>query len=339
VSCTYTNTSPDLSVVKSDDPDPVVAGTQLTYTVVATNNGPPDATGVVVTDTLDPNTTFVSTSLGGACTHVAGVVTCNLGNMANGESVEFTITVLVSPGAPVGTDTLNNIVDIDGDQPDWNPSNNHDEEPTSVISELDLTITKTDGGAQPVVGGGTFTYTLGIDNLGPSDAQEDATVIDVLPPEIVFSSFGTLPVGVTCSPPVGQTITCTIVKGLLEVSDPVVSIPIIVSIAAGTTVPSVINKTIVTSPDDEAPCVVTPTNITCNPADTNNYAQVITPLTQVAGIVVTVPQPPAPVQVTALAFTGSDSGRMVLFGAMFVGVGAIFLLASRRRRKKAGLGL
>ena len=39
------------------------------------------------------------------------------------------------------------------------------------------------------------------------------------------------------------------------------------------TVPMV-NKVIVTSPDDEAPCTVTPTDITCDPADTNNYDDV-----------------------------------------------------------------
>ena len=126
-------------------------------------------------------------------------------------------------------------------------------EPLTVTS-VDLSITKTDGGAVPVAGDGTFTYTLTIDNLGPSDAQNDATVVDVLPAEITFASFGVVPVGVTCAPPVGQTITCTIAKELLEVSDDVVQIPIQVSVQAGTTVASITNKAIVSSPDDEAPC-------------------------------------------------------------------------------------
>jgi uncharacterized repeat protein (TIGR01451 family) len=42
----------DLRVSKSDSDDPVVAGEALTYTIVVENNGPSDATGVVVTDTL-----------------------------------------------------------------------------------------------------------------------------------------------------------------------------------------------------------------------------------------------------------------------------------------------
>jgi uncharacterized repeat protein (TIGR01451 family)/LPXTG-motif cell wall-anchored protein len=334
VSCTYTNQSPDLGVVKSDDPDPVVAGTELTYTVVATNHGPADATGVVVTDTLDPNTTFVSTSLGADCTHAAGVVTCELGDMKSGDFVEFTITVLVSPGAPVGEDTLNNVVDVEGDQPDWNPENNHDEEPTSVISELDLAIAKTDGGARPVAGQGSFTYTLSVDNLGPSDAQEDATVIDLLPAEVTFLSFGPLAEGVDCEPPVGRTITCTLDKDLLDVADDPVEIPIEVTVKAGTPSGDITNETIVTSPDDEAPCVVTGDDITCDPSDTNNYAQVVTPVTAIGGINVPGASSPAP-----LALTGSSTTPTIaLIGGLLLGAGAVFLLASRRRRKKAALG-
>jgi uncharacterized repeat protein (TIGR01451 family)/LPXTG-motif cell wall-anchored protein len=336
VSCTYTNQSPDLGVVKSDNPDPVVAGTQLTYTVIATNHGPADATGVVVTDTLDPNTTFVSTSLGSDCTHAAGVVTCELGDMKSGDFVEFTITVLVSPGAPVGEDTLNNVVDVEGDQPDWNPENNHDEEPTSVISRLDLAITKTDGGARPVAGQGSFTYTLSVDNLGPSDAREDATVIDLLPAEVTFLSFGTLADGVTCDPPVGRTITCTLDKDLLDVADDPVEIPIEVTVKAGTPSGDITNETIVTSPDDEAPCVVTADDITCEPSDTNNYDDVVTPVTSVGGI--TVPGASSPPATGPLAFTGSSSQTIALLGGLLLGAGAIFLVASRRRRKKAVLG-
>jgi len=52
-----------------------------------------------------------------------------------------------------------------------------------------------------------------------------------------------------------------------------ITMNVVIPTAPGT-VP-VINKVIVTSPDDEAPCTVTSTNITCDPSDTNNYDDVI----------------------------------------------------------------
>jgi uncharacterized repeat protein (TIGR01451 family) len=320
VSCTYTNTSPDLGVTKSDNPDPVAAGNQLTYTVTVTNHGPANATGVVVVDHLDPNTTFVSTSLGNACTHVSGVVTCELGDMTNGQVKQFTITVTVHANAPVGTNTLNNKVDVSGDQPDWNPSNNHDEEPTSVIASVDLSIVKTAsvGSVDP---GQAFSYTLKVDNLGPSDAQHDATVTDVLPADVTFVSFGTLPAGVTCTPPVGRQFTCTIAKGLLEVSDPPVTITVNVAESANPTQFPVTNKVVVSSPDDTAPCTVTSTNITCA-TTTNNYSEVTVSVVLPAVVV----QP--------IAFTGSDAGRLAGLGALLVLAGGLMLLVTRRRRRR-----
>jgi uncharacterized repeat protein (TIGR01451 family) len=42
----------DLSVTKTDSPDPVVAGTNLTYTVTVSNAGPLAAAGAAASDTL-----------------------------------------------------------------------------------------------------------------------------------------------------------------------------------------------------------------------------------------------------------------------------------------------
>ena len=57
-STTTVQASADLSVTKSDSPDPVVAGQNLTYTINFTNNGPNPATSVTVSDTVPANTTL-----------------------------------------------------------------------------------------------------------------------------------------------------------------------------------------------------------------------------------------------------------------------------------------
>ena len=50
----------DLTLTKTDSPDPVTEGDDLTYTIQIHNAGPDIATGVTMTDVLPPNTTFVS---------------------------------------------------------------------------------------------------------------------------------------------------------------------------------------------------------------------------------------------------------------------------------------
>jgi uncharacterized repeat protein (TIGR01451 family) len=50
----------DLGLVKTDSPDPVLFGQNLTYTLSVTNNGPMPATGVTVTDPLPAGVSLVS---------------------------------------------------------------------------------------------------------------------------------------------------------------------------------------------------------------------------------------------------------------------------------------
>ena len=54
--------SPDLHLVKTADQQSVEAGDLLTYTLTYSNTGNQAATGVVITDTLDANVTYVSAS-------------------------------------------------------------------------------------------------------------------------------------------------------------------------------------------------------------------------------------------------------------------------------------
>ena len=89
---TTVNREADLSITKTDSVDPVVAGTNLTYTVSYMNNGPSDADngrhhGYVASRTPP---TFLNT---GGCSHAAGVVTCNIGTVLDGAGGSFMITV------------------------------------------------------------------------------------------------------------------------------------------------------------------------------------------------------------------------------------------------------
>jgi uncharacterized repeat protein (TIGR01451 family) len=83
----------DISIVShtSNPPSAASVGQQVTFSLLVANNGPAAATGVVLTDNIPTNSAFVSTSAG--CAHISGVVTCNLGSIASGASVQVDIVV------------------------------------------------------------------------------------------------------------------------------------------------------------------------------------------------------------------------------------------------------
>src|SRR5258707_8388716 len=83
--------SPTLNISKADGPDPVAAGSNITYTISYSNTGNQNATGVVISDTIPANTAFVSATAGG--TLAAGVVTWNIGGLAAGASGTVTPVV------------------------------------------------------------------------------------------------------------------------------------------------------------------------------------------------------------------------------------------------------
>ena len=87
-------TAADLSLTKTDSPDPVNAGQILTYTLTVHNAGPATGTGVTITDTLPAGVTFVSASAG--CTYASGTVTCIVANVAPGAVSQAEIRVTPS---------------------------------------------------------------------------------------------------------------------------------------------------------------------------------------------------------------------------------------------------
>jgi uncharacterized repeat protein (TIGR01451 family) len=191
----------DLAVTKGDEPDPVIVGGALTYTVVVVNDGPYDATGVQLVDTLPPTVTYVlATPDQGTCSEALNMVACDLDNISNGASV--TVTIVVT--APSTVETLDNTVNVGANESDPDPGDNVVTEDTTVIEAgmLDLAVTKGDF-PDPVDPGDTITYTIDVVNNGPS-AASGVVLTDTLPAGAAFSA---------ASPACGETagvVTCTL---------------------------------------------------------------------------------------------------------------------------------
>lgn len=104
----------DLAVQSlSATPDPVRLGRLLTYTASIANFGPSPAEGAVATNELPAQVTFVSASATqGTCSASGRTVTCNLGNVPEGQPVDITIVVRVrETGFLVDTMTLTALVE------------------------------------------------------------------------------------------------------------------------------------------------------------------------------------------------------------------------------------
>lgn len=202
----------DLAVTKTDSPDPVTGGNDVTYAIRVTNNGPDEATGVVVSDTLDPAVTLVSATFGQGtpCTSAGSpvVVSCELGSIAAGNNVTGTV-VVTAPVVEV-TATIDDTVSVTADQPDPVATNDTAVEQTTVVApgpaQADLAVTKLDSPDPVFSAGPDLVYTITVENNGP-DGATSVTLTDTLPAGVTFVS-AEASTGTCGDPDAGGILTC-----------------------------------------------------------------------------------------------------------------------------------
>src|SRR5438067_370021 len=98
-----------MAITKTDSPDPVPAGSNVTYSILITNNGPATAQTVVLNDVLPVGPTFVSAqftggSLAGTCTQptvgqTGGTFNCTYPALLSGQNSQYNVTLAVPPGS------------------------------------------------------------------------------------------------------------------------------------------------------------------------------------------------------------------------------------------------
>jgi uncharacterized repeat protein (TIGR01451 family) len=126
----------DLEITMTVSPLPGLVGSEQTYTMLVTNNGPLPSISTIVNDTLPANVTYISsTASQGNCNRSTNVV-CQLGFLGSGNNA--TVTILVSLDS-LGTNV--NVATVKGNRSDPIPANNTTSMTTSATDPLTVELT------------------------------------------------------------------------------------------------------------------------------------------------------------------------------------------------------
>ena len=182
----------DVSILKTASPEPVDQGTNLTYMLQVTNNGPAMATGVTVTDVLPAQVTFSSVSIAatqGSCSYTVATTTvsCTLNNMPVGALV--IITINASAATFSGTTLSSNTATVSSSSSDPNLTNNSSTAITTIQSATAVHLTSFS--AQTLAAGGVLLSWRTSDesrNLGFHLYREDGQGRRQIDPSLIAGS-------------------------------------------------------------------------------------------------------------------------------------------------------
>jgi uncharacterized repeat protein (TIGR01451 family)/MYXO-CTERM domain-containing protein len=207
----------DLAVSKTDAPDPVAPGANITYTITVSSSGVDDGTFVSLDETVPSGTTLVSfapdapNAAGWTCDSTNDpILGCSVDTFPAGSTQTFTLVVTVDAATQPST-VISNTATVSAET--GNDDSKNDSATTNTVVQLptdsDLSVTKTDS-PDPVLPGDDVTYTITVANAGPAAATA-AHLLDSLPAGTTFTSL-VAPAGWTCAAQaVGSTdpLDCT----------------------------------------------------------------------------------------------------------------------------------
>lgn len=253
----FTLSSADLSITKTDGVATYTPGGTLTYTIAVTNNGPDAVGGAAVTDNFPAQITsasWICAPSGGASCAASGAGSINQTiNLPVGSSVTYTVNATIAAGA---TGSLTNTATVSSAVTDPVPGNNSASDTDTQVSvpSADLSITKTDN-VGAYITGGTLTYTIAVTNNGPDDVNS-ATVTDNFPAQVASANW-------TCVVVTGSA-TCT-ASGTGNISDSV-------SLPAGSSISYTVNVTIASGATGNLTNTATVGSSVADPVPGNNSA-------------------------------------------------------------------
>ena len=202
----------DLEIAKTAVTPTVGVGGKATYTLSITNNGPLPVTGVEVDDDLPVGFTLATTGNPGSIT---SNVTANrdfiwtVGNLAVDQTATVNVIVDVSSTFTPATGIINRATIAVGRLTGFTDNDPTNDEATATVAvepRFDLLITKDDG-LTSVTTGQQYSYTITVNNAGPS-AATNVTITDTLPAQLQFVSATSNSTAI--GTPTGQDYTATI---------------------------------------------------------------------------------------------------------------------------------
>lgn len=168
------NPSADLAVkILVNDTNPKF-NSLVKWTLRVTNNGPDEATGVVVCDLLSKDLIYLSST--GNYDVKSGL--WNIETLESGKSVSIDIVTLVNKTGKIANDAS-----VSGKEYDWNLSNNYDNKSIAVDVCADLAIKKLVNDTNPKFNS-LVEWTLRVTNNGP-DTATSVVVCDILPEGLI----------------------------------------------------------------------------------------------------------------------------------------------------------
>ena len=190
------------------------AGSSAFCTITVNNLGPSAAVNVVLTDNIVSSTPFTISSVvpsAGTCGSppvgavTSALISCSLGTILAQHSATVTITFSAANGGDV-----NDTASVSSGTPDPNSGNNSAAGHVGFVSSADLSISKT-ALPIPVTAGTNLTYTITVNNAGPSTASA-VVVNDTIPSEVsvlqVTPSAGSCTAGIPGNPL--RPLSCTV---------------------------------------------------------------------------------------------------------------------------------
>lgn len=140
-------------------------GQETTYEVIVKNNGPDNATGVIVTDKLPADLTFIAATAPAGTTYDSATGVWTIGNLANGASTKLTLVA-----RPVTTNAHTTTASITSSgQYDPVSANNTASNTIYPSPSADIQVTNSIA-AGPHYNGVNTTLTIQAKNNGPSNA-------------------------------------------------------------------------------------------------------------------------------------------------------------------------